>query len=219
MQVAESIIEQRKIYGDFSSLENFVSRINIGIEQLSTLIRVGAFRFTGKAKKILLWEAHMLVSKTKPEPKPESLFAIENKKWEMPDLPESRMEDAYDEIEILGFPVTLTHFDLLKTDFRGEMMAKDLINNVGKKVRMVGNLVAIKYIRTVKGETMNMGCFFDAQGEFFDTVHFPDNLKKYPITGYGVYLMLGVINEEFGFPSITIEKLAKLPYIGDPRYD
>jgi DNA polymerase-3 subunit alpha len=110
------------------------------------------------------------------------------------------------------------HFDLLKTNFRGEILAKDLVLHLGKKVRLVGNLITIKYIRTVKGEIMNMGCFFDARGEFFDTVHFPDSLKKYPFTGYGVYLILGVIGEEFGFPSVTVEKLAKLPYIDDPRY-
>jgi len=65
---------------------------------------------------------------------------------------------------------------------------------------------------------MNMACFFDAEGEFFDTVHFPDCLKKYPFTGYGIYLILGVISEEFGFPSVTVEKMAKLPFVGDLRY-
>jgi len=218
-QVAEAILSERLQNGEYKSLEDFANRISVGIEQITLLIRIGAFRFTGKPKKILLWEAHMLVSKIKPEPKPASLFALENKNWEMPDLPESKLEDVYDEMELLGFPVTMSYFDLLKTSFRGEVMAKDLMNYVGKRVRMVGDLITIKYIRTVKGEIMNMGCFFDSQGEFFDTVHFPDSLKKYPFTGYGVYLLLGVINEEFGFPSITVEKLAKLPYIGDPRYD
>ena len=49
------------------------------------------------------------------------------------------------------------------------------------------------------------------QGEFFDTTHFPQSLKHYPFKGYGVYLIFGKVVEEFGFPSIEVEKLAKLP--------
>jgi hypothetical protein len=73
-------------------------------------------------------------------------------------------------------------------------------------------------VHTVKGEWMHFGCFLDSNGEFFDTVNFPNSLKKYPFKGYGVYLILGVVTEEFGFPGITVEKMAKLPFKKDPRY-
>ncbi|HEX2936695.1 MAG TPA: DNA polymerase III subunit alpha, partial [Bacteroidales bacterium] len=213
-----AIVDERNRAGMFTDMVDFVNRVNIGIEQIVLLVRIGAFRFTGKPKKVLLWEAHMLVNKSKPQPKPLEMFAVETKKWQIPNLPESKTEDAYDEIELLGFPVTMSYFDLLKTSFRGEVIARDLIKHVGEKVRLVGNLVTIKYVHTVKNEMMNMGCFFDAEGEFFDTVHFPDCLKKYPFTGYGIYLILGVVSEEFGFPSITVEKMAKLPFVGDLRH-
>lgn len=217
-KTSSAIVDERNRAGEFRDLIDFVTRVNIGIEQVILLIRVGAFQFTGKPKKVLLWEVHMLVNKSKPQPKPIAMFSVETKNWQMPDLPESKIEDAYDEIELLGFPVTMSHFDLLKTSFRGEAMARDLLKHVGKRVRLVGNLVTIKYIHTVKNEMMNMGCFLDAEGEFFDTVHFPDCLKNYPFTGYGIYLILGVVSEEFGFPSVTVEKMAKLPFVGDLRY-
>jgi DNA polymerase-3 subunit alpha len=98
-------------------------------------------------------------------------------------------------------------------------MAKDMMQCVGKKVRMLGNLVTIKYVRTVNRDMMHFGCFLDATGEFFDTVHFANSLREYPFKGYGVYLVLGVITEEFGFPSLTVEKMAKMPLQPDPRYD
>jgi hypothetical protein len=107
---------------------------------------------------------------------------------------------------------------LLKTGFRGEVFACDLMQHVGKKVRMVGLLVTIKYVWTVKKEIMHFAAFTDAKGEFFDTVHFPDSLKKYPFKGHGVYLILGTITEEFGHPGITVEKMAKLPIAEDPRH-
>jgi len=147
-----------------------------------------------------------------------TLFRQPEKKFHLPKLEQSRLEDAYDEIEFLGFPVSMSAFDLLKTSFRGEIMAEDMLKNKGKKVRMVGNLVTIKNVKTVNREWMHFGAFLDAKGEFFDTVHFPRSLKDYPFRGYGVYLILGKVEEEMGFPSLTVEKMAKLPVKQDPRY-
>ena len=107
---------------------------------------------------------------------------------------------------------------MLQTSFRGGLLARELMWHVGKKVRILGNLVTTKYTQTVKKEAMYFGCFLDREGEFFDTVNFPDSLRQYPFRGHGVYLILGKVTEEFGFPSITVEKMAKLPFRKDPRY-
>jgi hypothetical protein len=127
------------------------------------------------------------------------------------------LEDAYDEIELLDFPISMSYFDMLKTPFRGEAMACDFDNLVGKKVRLVGLLVTIKYVKTVKKELMHFATFLDATGEMYDTTHFPDCLKKYPFRGHGVYLILGKVVTEFGYASIEVEKMAKLPFKPDPR--
>jgi DNA polymerase-3 subunit alpha len=213
-----AILEERELRGPYKSLKNFVSRVPIGLEQLVILIRIDAFRFTGKGKKVLLWDAHMQLGQNTTVKRDKSLFLLPEKKFTLPELEENTLEDVYDEIELLDFPVTLTSFDLLKTSFRGEIMARDLMKHTGRMVRMLGNLVTIKNVRTVKKEWMHFAAFLDAEGEFFDTIHFPKSLKKYPFRGYGVYLILGKVEEELGFPSITVEKLAKLPVKPDPRY-
>lgn len=64
---------------------------------------------------------------------------------------------------------------------------------------------------------MHFGTFTDVQSEFFDTVHFPTSLKHYPFRGDGVYLVLGKIVEEFGFPSLEVEKIAKMPMKPNPK--
>ncbi|MDZ7777704.1 MAG: hypothetical protein U5L09_19855 [Bacteroidales bacterium] len=64
---------------------------------------------------------------------------------------------------------------------------------------------------------MNFGTFVDVHGEFFDTVHFSASLKKHPFRGYGIYLLYGKIVEEFGYASLEVEKMAKMPVVGDPR--
>jgi error-prone DNA polymerase len=145
------------------------------------------------------------------------LFYTPVTSYELPSLVQDAVEDVYDEVELLGFPVKHTYFDLLETTFRGEILAKEMIGCLGKKVRMLGQLVTIKYVRTVKKEWMHFGTFTDSTGHFFDTVHFPDSVKNYPFRGDGIYLVLGKIVEEFGFPSMEVQKMAKMPLKKDPR--
>ncbi|MFZ0280112.1 MAG: DNA polymerase III subunit alpha [Bacteroidales bacterium] len=216
-KLAKSVEEIRNADGPFSDLNDFVTRVCPGLEQVILLIRAGAFRFTGKKKAVLLWEAHMMMNKNKHESM-RPLFSQPVRNFTLPDLIQGSLDDAYDEIELFGFPVTMDWFEMLETSFRGEITARDLIRYAGKKVRMVGHLVTIKYIKTIKKEWMNFGCFIDPEGNFFDTTHFSQSLKYYPFKGSGTYLILGKVVEEFGFPSLEVEKLAKLPVRPDKRY-
>jgi DNA-directed DNA polymerase III PolC len=216
-KLASSIEEVRKNEGEFTGLNDFIKRVNPGLEQLILLIRAGAFRFTGKKKAVLLWEAHMMMTKSKPElMKP--LFYSPVKDFTLPELLQDRLDDTYDEIELLSFPVSLTWFEMLETSYRGDVMASELVKYKGKKVRMVGHLVTIKYIKTIKNDWMNFGCFIDPEGNYFDTTHFSQSLKTYPFKGSGTYLILGKVVEEFGIASLEVEKLAKLPVRRDQRY-
>ncbi len=217
-KTANAIVDDREKNGRYESLDDLLRRVPFGIEQIIILIRLDALRFTGKPKKQLLWEAHMMLNKGSKEHTGNVLFYEKPKKFKLPELEQTVIEDAYDEIELLGFPVTVMNFDLLETKFRGNIFAGDLIKNVGKKIRIIGDLVTVKNVRTVKKEWMHFGCFFDLKGEFFDTVNFPDSLKKYPFRGYGIYLILGKVVEEFGFPGIEVEKMVRLPLKKDPRY-
>lgn len=216
---SKRIVEERSENGVFGGLEDFIHRMAPGIEQLLLLVKMDAFRFTGKHKSQLLWEAHLLQKTNKQLPKAPRLFRSRGKKFKLPALTHNTLEDAYDEIELLGFPVGITNFDMLNTSFRGEIIAEQLDDFVGRKVRMVGLLVTIKYVRTVKKEMMHFGTFLDVKGEFFDTTHFPDSLKYYPFRGHGIYLILGKVVTEFGYASVEVEKLAKLPLQSDPRED
>lgn len=211
------ILRERDAHGTFSSLADFIERVPITKEQLVILIRLGAFRFTKTDKAELLWNAYMFRNKTAPVARSKALFEAKPREFTLPKLDQSVLGDAWDEIELIGFPVSMTPFDLLQTSFRGEIMAKEMMDHMGSRVRMLGRLVTIKYVRTVRNEIMYFGTFIDAQGEFFDTVHFPPSLKVYPFRGDGMYLVLGKVVEEFGFPSLEVEKMAKMPFQGNPK--
>jgi DNA polymerase III alpha subunit len=216
-QFGQAVVAEREKNGPFAGLDDFVERVNAGLEQMILLIRIGAFRFTGKPKAELLWDVHQLLRRSKPNGHHQSLFKASSREFHLPKLVHHKVEDAYDEMELLGWTVSMTAFDLLQSDFRGDIKARELVKHIGKKVRMVGNLVTIKYVRTVKKEIMHFAAWLDDEGEFFDTVHFPPTLRTSPFKGDGVYLLYGKVVEEFGFPSVEVEKMDKMALLADPR--
>jgi len=217
-KLARRIVEERQLNGDYKSLENFTMRTGAGLEQLIILIRIGAFRFLGIGKKHLLWEAHILLSGRKGDSNPR-LFETTGKKPVLPKLETSVIEDYYDEIELMGFIVSGTMFDLAKSDFSGDTKANDLLRYEGKTIRMVGDFVTEKYVKTKRGEQMRFGTFLDVEGNFFDTVHFPQSLSKFPLRGAGLYLIEGKVVVEFGCPAIEVARCGKMPLKRDPRAD
>lgn len=215
---ARTIPEELMCNGPYSSLENFVLRTGAKLEQLVVLIRCGAFRFTGMGKKALLWEAHLLCNNRADNGKP-FLFEQPMRKPVLPQLDSSLVEDIYDEIELMGFPVSASNFDLVKSDYRGTAKANDLLRLEGETVRIVADFVCDKYVRTKNGQTMKFGTFFDEEGNFIDTVHFPPQLRQYPLQGDGVYLIQGRVVHDFGCSAIEVEKCARMPLKSDPRSD
>ena len=211
------ISEERKHNGNYRSLEDFFKRINIGTEGLQTLILTGAFRFTGKQKHELLIEAMFLLNKNHQRIKTQCLFDEPQKDYQLPVIQRNVFEDAFDEIEILGFPVSHSIFDLLKTKYRGNVMVKDLISYHKKEVKMLAYLISRKHVPIESG-SMYFGTWIDAEGQYFDTAHFPSSLARFPFREGGIYLLLGTVEVDYHFPTVTITKMAKMPLIADPRY-
>lgn len=215
-KLIEIIPQERKQNGNYTDLEDLIKRTYLSLEQSLILIRIGALRFTGKSKKELLWEVHnYLGNKTKIVAGKE-LFHLPSKEYVLPHLDNHLIEDAYQELELLGFPITLSMFDLLKTDYRGDILAENLKQNEGKVVKMLGNFVCDKTVHTIKSTRMWFGTFIDIEGNFFDTTHFPNSSPIYPFRGKGCYLILGKVVLDFGVPSIEVIKFAKMPIIDNP---
>ena len=213
---AHNIEDERLKGGDFVSLDNFINRMQIGLEQVLLLIRLNAFRFTSITKKNLLWNAHLLLGNKMPVVAETALFYEPPKEHHLPVLIENNIENAYDEMELIGFPITLSRFDLLQTKQRLNTRANNLIEYVGQTIRIMGDYVAYKGVRTTTGKYMAFGTFVDEDGNFFDTTHFPPSLAKYSFTGSGIYLILGKVVQEFGFPSIEVDKFQRLGYVKNP---
>ena len=189
----------------------------ISIEQISILIKVNAFRFTGRNKRELLWEAYMKINKVSLEDRVVTLFKTQKVQYRTPELPSSAFEDAFDEIEYLGFPLC-DPFDLVTGQIDSALLARDLPELVQQNVVIYGYYVTAKNTSTHKGDRMHFGTFLDRKGDFIDTVHFPPVARKYPFRGRGVYRLSGKVMEEFDAISIEIDRMDKLDMMQDPRY-
>jgi DNA polymerase-3 subunit alpha/error-prone DNA polymerase len=213
----QNIIQERALNGPFHSVADFINRVPTGLESIQTLIFIGAFRGTNKTKSHLIVEARMLLTNHKPEHHGPLLLQEPTKEFKFPVMERSALEDAFDELELLGFPVSSSPFELLQTTFKSHVVARNLNDYLKKEVKLIAYLISIKQVPTKVG-MMFFGTWIDCNGDYFDTTHFPKSLLKYPFKGGGCYLLLGIVEVDYHFPTITISKMAKMPFKPDPRY-
>ncbi len=215
-KVIRQILENRQFFGEFKDFEDFLDRISISIEQLTILLKINAFRFTEMDKYHLLWKAHFKISKNKKVVDQPLLFKPKHRNFDLPEFEVSRLVEAYDQIELLGFPLC-SQFDLLQEPMKPAVKAKDLKRYIGKEIEIYGNLITTRTTGTVNNKIMRFGTFYDPDGGIFDTVQFPDTSEKYVLRGKGVYLCRGIVASSFDYISITIKSIVRQPTAADPR--
>lgn len=213
--VMERIEAERDRHGPFRSLNDFLRRTHCPPEQTERLIRVGAFRNLDNNRPRLLWQA-MLESRS-PR-RNDGMLPL----WEMTEpmeryLPEPRetIRDFWlDQWHLLGFPLC-NPFGLAAQLCPRCIKAGEMTGAVGRKVCQTGWLVCIKDTRTARGEAMAFGTWVDAEGDTFDSVHFPDSLVRHPFRGRGLYHLHGVVQEDFGVCSLEVKEMERLPMTGE----
>ncbi len=212
-KIAQHIEWDRQQRGPYTSLDNFLRRVPIGLEQLRILIRINAFRSTGADKRSLLWEAHRYFNHQSVKHRSTlDLFNIKPKSYALPVLERYPYADAFDQIELLGFPLCAP-FDLLDETSTNDTLADHLPQKLNSIVTMTGYLVTTKDTHTKNGKLMHFGTFYDRKGMVFDTTHFPPVAKKHPFKGKGFYRIQGKVVEDFDYPMVEVDFLEKVPMV------
>ncbi|HVG16150.1 MAG TPA: DNA polymerase III subunit alpha, partial [Chitinophagaceae bacterium] len=206
--VISNILHERMRGGPYLSIADLISRTGLGPEQLNLLIRIGALRFTGKNKKELLWEANFLHKRVQPNTPP-LLFTEEPKAFVLPTLHHSAYEDAMDEIELLKFPLCNV-FDMADVDDATFVTVKNLSQHAGKVVNVLGYYINYKQVPVKGGKSMFFATFLDRNGDWIDTVHFPDVASKYPLCSGGFYHIQGKVVEDFGVFAVEATWMVKI---------
>lgn len=212
-RLIESALRERASNGHFLSINDFADRVNVGLEQLVILIRIGAFRFTGKSKQALLWDAHFLMNKKPSQTIQNRLFKSPSQSnFEIPDLHHDERNDLLDELELLEFTLSSPFKLIAQQTIRG-ILAHEIPDYLGKEIEIMGQLVTSKYTRTKNGETMFFGTFLDREGGWINTVLFPNVAAKCSLKGFwGCYLMKGKVTKEFNFFTIEVSFIEKLKW-------
>ena len=212
----QRLLNERNFNGAYTSLDNFIDRVSISIEQLTILVRINAFRFTGITKQELLWNSIFKINANRKRTTQSKLFALEHKNYVLPKFKTSWIENAYDELELLGFPLC-SFFKLIAHDISDGLFAENMLDYDKKAMLIYGELVTTRYNKTSKGQLMRLSTFIDSKGKYFDVVHFSDTVNKYPINGMGVYGCYGTISKQFDFCSMTTIWTKKISVFKDPR--
>jgi len=123
---------------------------------------MGAFRNFGTPKKELLWAAHFRYnSRFQPSHYKQTLFGYtEPETHLLPALVYHPLEDAYDQIELLGFSIS-SPFELVAALNKTSTTAQNLISLVGQNIRIYGYLVKWKQVRTKNHKLSGIGNFLN----------------------------------------------------------
>ena len=215
-RVSERVLNERLSNGKFTSLEDFLDRVFITVDQVGILIRIDAFRFTGVNKHKLLWKAHLFLNKNVKIDHPK-LFPPRHQNFKIPQLHTTDLEMAFTQLELLGFCLC-SPFELLEKAPRSNRCAKDFERFLNRRIDIYGYLVTVKNTNTHNGKRMHFATAIDQEGKVFDTVLFPPVAANYYFRGKGIYRFYGKVVSEFGFLSIEVIKMEKQNYVPDPRY-
>jgi DNA polymerase-3 subunit alpha len=104
-ETVQLILIERRRNGPFHDLQDLIRRVPLHVEQARILIRVGALRFTGRSKPALLWDLTLLHRGPSNASTDGDLFVTKVEEPKLPDLHHYPLADAYDELELLGFPL------------------------------------------------------------------------------------------------------------------
>ncbi|MBK6550969.1 MAG: DNA polymerase III subunit alpha [Flavobacteriales bacterium] len=125
-ETVQLILIERKRNGPFIDLQDLIRRVPLHVEQARTLIRVGALRFTGKSKPGLLWDLTLMHRGPSNASTDGDLFITKVEEPKLPELKHYPLADAYDELELLGFPL------------RDPFTLVDQVPAIGNRFPMVG---------------------------------------------------------------------------------
>ncbi len=191
-QVAVTIITERKEYGPFTSLEDFLRRIakrEVTKKSLESLIKAGALDSLNNHRRQLLDSIDSLTSYTREnqrfgDSRQHSLFG-ENSTALLPKLnlepapPTSREDKLAWEKEVLGLYVTEHPFgEIIKQLGQNFMTAKQIANLPDGKLILTGGIInQVKKITTKKGDLMAFVTLEDTTGSQ-EVVVFPETFKN-----------------------------------------
>lgn len=223
--IAHVIVEERKANGKFTSMQNFLDRINdrnLNKKSLESLIKAGAFdslgdrgKFLGNLDNLLSYNKESKVG----EAGQDSLFGLMSDKTTVPGLrmeehpPIEKLQALAWEKELLGLYVSGNPLNSYAEKLKGKPTIKYIseTSNDKKKVIFAGIVEEVKEIFTKKGDKMAFVKISDKSSSM-ETVLFPKMYEEYinTINDNVCIVVAGTFSKRNGEASVLIDKVKPL---------
>ncbi len=218
--VVDLIIEQRKVAGKFSSIEDFVNRIrtrNFNKKSWEALAKSGALDSLGERNQLLA-NTDAVLEFTRSQQKEAasnqtSLFGAEliaKPKLKLREVePATKRERLAWEKELLGLYVSSHPMEEYREQFAAVAQPINYVIENKVKASTIGGIVSrVQKIITKKGEPM---AFIDLEdmGGLIEVLVFPTVLAKYPelIAEGKILLVKGKLSDKDGVPKLLADEI------------
>ena len=216
----ESILEARAGF-PFTSLSDFLSRVEAGEEEVATLIKCGAFDSLENTRPELLWKLKMMYPQARAarragadEPLPNLAGVRKVSPPEaLPRLPDYTraqklaMELAYLEASVSAHPLEI----LVPEELERAVKSSELPDRLGETVSLVGWLIAQRRAVTKNREYMQFLTLEDLAGTFEVTIFPRDYRRLGAVIGRSrAFKVTGLVGDRTGSVSIIATDLEPL---------
>ncbi|MBN2184035.1 MAG: DNA polymerase III subunit alpha [Candidatus Krumholzibacteriota bacterium] len=243
--IKKSTVERIITEAPFTSLEDFLARVESSEAETRTLIRCGAMASFGRSRPQLMWELRLLKAVEKDIP--EGLFAgssggaalsddtvsrserMRSLASRIPDIPDYGCKEKIEaeretlDLCISGHPLEI--FEETISRLAGSCRLVDsasLAGLEGSEIDIVGWKVTAKTARTAaEGEEMVFVTFSDRLGRF-EAVFFPETYRRTAgelIRGRGPFHIRGRVESELGVESLIVSDARFLKQIESGKGD
>ena len=191
-------------HAPFTSLDDFLSRVDPRMQEAEHLAKIGALDGFGKIPAILKrlqtggWQRDQM-----------SLFS-----WSDPSDEDWNLQQKVDaQLEILGASLEAHPLELVQEKISGAISSIDAVGKIGRRVTVAGVRQTSRRSRTAKGDMMLFLTIEDLQGTL-DVILFPDvyRITKSFLDSNPPLLITGVMemDKERGEPYLRAEKVASI---------
>jgi error-prone DNA polymerase len=208
----EALLAERARGGPFASFAELRARVALPSSDLELLVKSGALDSIagGRSRPELLWELYLDGHARKAQPL--ELFASEP--VAAPRTPDyDRATVLRHEVETLGFLLSAHPLEPYERVMRGRgvIPARDLDRHAGRRVTVLGWYVQGKLVETHAHEAMEFIAFEDTTA-LYDVTLFPDAYRRFChlLTERRPFLLSGLVEEDFGVCSLTVERVERL---------
>ncbi len=201
----QAILDERKA-GDFKSLQDFLTRVDLNFSDAMALVNASCF--TGLNPKLSHKEIAYQVAR----------YCLSDGSMDSParapvTTPLSRQEIRELEIKTFRFPVSSHPLEPYSPYLRGRVKkARDIRQYIGQTIHLAGVYITRKEAQTHRRDPMEFLTLED-ETDIYECVLFPTVFREFGdlLHWETLFILRGKVEESFGVYTITIEKLASLP--------